>query len=249
MSETKQTRKEKFKTFILVLLSFSIGVMSVLVVSCLLMDEEDLIDSHPVFQQEYINLSYREANLYWLEGYPLPEERMEIFYEVVDTLSDDINERFQIENFQMEVYYLGAPGSYYDLLDKTHETLALETYGTIFLSEEVITPQVNHAFFAMALVHEYVHVVQHYEPEYLEQYAQDVGWEKIPTGFSYSKENPNYTKVLSSYARKNPWEDMAVSYMFYYLCGNNLDNLSQERFEYAYDFWGAPQEEVCKNFP
>jgi hypothetical protein len=219
---------------------------------------------------ELETLEYRGAKLSWEAGNPMPKERLEIFYTVMDSLSDDVNEKYSLDNNPTEFFYLTAEQFYTGELTGGNglEVLAFERAGEIFLSPLLVDstkmgpytslssyvygpwPRYdsnqcqNDGDFAMSLIHEYVHVVQFKHESYLREYAKSVGWQ----GDSKPKEDEKFYSVLSSYSLENPSEDMSETFMYSYLCGNNLEALSEVRLQYIDDFWGVPREEYCKNF-
>lgn len=205
--------------------------------------------THPALMFKSLDsLSYREAKLYWEKGYPLPEEKVDIFYQVVDSLSDDVQEEFSIPENRMKVYYLGKEGTYEEIFGPDSAACHNRASRSIYLNRVLMEDHYNNGDFAMILVHEYIHALQHAIPEYLEQYAQDTGWVREADDFYQSEESVNFSKVLSTYSLTNPREDMAETYMYSYLCGNNLGRLSETRMLYIDSFWAIPREEYCQNF-
>jgi hypothetical protein len=228
---------------------------------------------------EFETLQYRGATLSWEVGNPVPEERIEIFYRVVDSLTDDIRGDFAIggENI-MDVTYL-TESSYYwgTLTGNVPNSVAAKMWPTnkIYLSPTLVdsnqplnlngyrnspygphesfhaTQAYDAGYFAMVLVHEYVHVVQQNFPEFEEEYAIEVGWIKEEFGFDRPAEDEHATffNVLSSYSLYSHIEDMAETVMYSYLCGNNLERLSEERLRYIDEFWGTNnRQEYCQDF-
>lgn len=223
---------------------------------------------------ELKSLEYRGVDLFWEEGHSMPEERLEIFYRVIDSLTDDLQYKYSIKTHEVTFYYL-TEESYYAgsigpfplnssacqrgdeiflsplLVDSNrplyHNEYQVSQYGPRqnFNDYQVYDP----GFFAMVLVHEYVHIVHTDLPQYHQEYWEDVGWEKNEEGFLKPEdEESHFYNVLSDYSLYNPSEDMAETYMFSYLCGNNLEDLSEARLQHVEDFWGVPREQYCQNF-
>jgi hypothetical protein len=216
------------------------------------------------------SLEYRGAKLYWESGNPMPEHRLEIFYKVMDSLSDDVNEKYSLEKNPTDFFYLTAEEYYWGDLTFGHgfKADAFKRRSEVFLSPDLVDSNNNNVlinldqfrygpwrrfddnqtyddgYFAMVLLHEYVHVVQFNHLEYLNSYATDVGWQ----GDNKHEKDENFYSVLSSYSLKSPSEDMSETFMYSYLCGNNLEALSEVRLQYIDDFWGVPREEYCQNF-
>lgn len=216
------------------------------------------------------SMEYRGAKLYWEKGNPMPQERLEIFCTVMDSLSDDVNEKYSLENNPTDFFYLTAEEYYWGDLTFGHgfKADAFQTGGEVFLgptlvdstNDSVLTNlkqfrygpwkrfddnQVyDDGYFAMVLIHEYVHAVQYNHPGYLSEYAVNVGWQ----GDNKPEEDENFYSVLSPYSLENPSEDMSETLMYSYLCGNNLGVLSEVRLQYIEDFWAIPREEYCRNF-
>jgi len=219
---------------------------------------------------ELESLEYRGAKLYWEVGNPMPEERLEIFYTVMDSLADDVEEKYSLGQNPTKFLYLTADQYYFgDLTGGIGiETIAFERGEEVFLSPFLVNstrmgrymkfrPYVHcprtvydsnqclsDGVFAMILIHEYVHVVQFNHESYLGEYAKSVGWQ----GDSKPDEDEDFYSVLSSYSLKKPSEDMSETFMFSYLCGNNLEALSEVRLQYIEEFWRVPREEYCRNF-
>jgi hypothetical protein len=216
------------------------------------------------------SLKYRGAKLHWESGNPMPKERLEIFYTVMDSLSSDVNEKYSLENNPTDFFYLTAEEYYWGDLTYGHgfEADAFQRGTEVFLSPTLVDSTNNtvlfsleqfrygpwkrfddnqaydDGYFAMVLIHEYVHVVQFNHSDYLNSYATDVGWQ----GDNKPDEDEKFYSVLSSYSLENPSEDMSETFMYSYLCGNKLEALSEVRLQYIDDFWGVPREEYCENF-
>ncbi|KUK66873.1 MAG: hypothetical protein XD87_0441 [candidate division WS6 bacterium 36_33] len=236
----------------------------------LFLSSESEMKTEVVNSIELESLKYRGAKLYWEDGNPMPEERLEVFYTVIDSLSDDVKEKYSLDRNPTDFFYLTAEEYYWgELTGGVERKVAAFQRGTeIFLSpllvdsnnagpytsfnaylygpwEEFDSNQIaNDGDFAMSLVHEYVHVVQFYYPEFLSKYAKDAGWQ----GDTKPEEDEMFYRVLSSYSLENPSEDMSDTFQYSYLCGNNLEALSEVRLQYIEDFWAIPREEYCRNF-
>lgn len=216
------------------------------------------------------SLKYRGAKLYWESGNPMPEHRLEIFYEVMDSLSDDVTKEYSLGRNHTDFFYLTAHSYHWGELTggNCFDAVAFQRGTEVFLSpilvdsnnsDVLINPNqfrygpwerfddnqaYDDGYFAMALIHEYVHVVQFKHSGFLSNYADDVGWEE---GVK-PEENEAFYSVLSSYSLTNPSEDMSETFMYSYLCGNNLEALSETRLQYIEEFWSVSREEYCRNF-
>jgi hypothetical protein len=216
------------------------------------------------------SLKYRGAKLYWESGNPMPEHRLEIFYKVMDSLAEDVAKEYSLERNNTDFFYLTAHSYYWGDLTggNCFDAAAFQRGTEVFLSPVLVDSNNNDVFFsleqfrygpwqrfddnqayddgyfAMVLIHEYVHVVQFNHLEYLNSYANDVGWQ----GENKPEENENFYSVLSSYSLYSPSEDMSETFMYSYLCGNNLEGLSEVRLQYIDDFWGVPREQYCQDF-
>lgn len=190
--------------------------------------------------------SYREAVIFWEKEQPLPQERLEVFYRVVDSLTDDIQQEYKIPSNIMEVYYLSKDR--YGRFGGVEGSLAFCDGGSIFLSEDLVEENLSDGVFAMVLVHEYVHVVQQANPGYVDQYALDTGWIQQGDSFYQPKEDINFFNGVWDSSLSIPQEDMADTFMFSYLCENALGRLSEERKQHVDRFWGVPREEYCQHF-
>jgi hypothetical protein len=216
------------------------------------------------------SIEYRGAKLYWESGNPMPEHRLEIFYKVMDSLADDVTKEYSLGRNPTDFFYLTAHSYYWGDLTggNCFDAAAFQRGTEVFLSPVLVDSNNNDVFFsleqfrygpwqrfddnqacddgyfAMVIIHEYVHVVQFNHSEYLNSYASDVGWQ----GDNKPEEDENFYSVLSSYSLENPSEDMSETFMYSYLCGNNLEGLSETRLQYIDDFWGVPREQYCQDF-
>lgn len=224
-----------------------------------------------IYNIQLESIEYRGAKLYWEVGNPMPKERLEIFYTVMDSLAEDLSEKYSLGENPTAFFYLTAEEYYFGKLTRGtgFGTSAFESGKEVFLSpllvdsnkdniqivsmnqfrygpwERFCDNQVyNDGYFAMVLIHEYVHVVQFNHESYIREYAKSVGWQ----GDSKPDENENFYSVFSSYSLENPREDMSETFMYSYLCGNNLEILSEVRLQYIQEFWRVPREEYCRNF-
>lgn len=259
---------EEKKSFGLIVYRFfqfvMIGVWVVLICSVLLRCSGSETEVKAKINNiELESLQYRGVTLFWETGNPMPKEKQEIFFEVMDSLSEDVVEEYSLDRNPVDFFYL-TPEEYY-LGDLTGgidlEVGAFQRGPEIFISplfvdsnnpsiyttlniemSEIYKP--NDGDFAMALIHEYMHIIQFRHLGYLTDYTEDVGWR----GNSKPKEDENFYRVLSSYSLESPKEDMAETFGYSYLCGNNLDALSEVRLQYIDDFWAIPREEYCRNF-
>ncbi len=205
--------------------------------------------------RSFDSVKYRGAQIYWEEGYPLPDEKLEIFYIVVDSLTDDVHVKYSIAENRMRVYYLAKEETFGSLEGTEGATAfyrrATNAFGkgaadNIFLSKTLIESDNNS--FAMALVHEYLHMIQHSVPGYIEEYALDVGWLQEGETFYHPVEDPDFFMVLTDYSLTSPFEDMSDTFMFSYLCVIELESLSEARNQHIDNFWSIPREEYCRNF-
>ena len=215
------------------------------------------------------SLEYRGAKLYWEVGNPMPEERLKVFLTVMDSLADDVDQKYSLGQNPTDFFYLTAEDFYFGKL--TRETrpgiLAITIRNEVFLSPLLVDSNndkmqivsidqfqngpwkqfedsqfFDNGYFAMVLIHEYVHVLQHNHKSYLLEYAKSVGWQ----GEGKPDEDENFYRVLSSYSLENPKEDMSETFMYSYLCSNNLEGLSEARLRNIEEFWAIP--EYCRNF-
>ncbi len=222
-----------------------IGVVAVVVELCcfiLMISGFETEMKVKLFGIELESLEYHQAKLYWERGNPMPKERLEIFYTVMDSLSEDVTVEYSLDENPTDFFYLTE-----ETITRLYEidpgNIAFARGGEVFLEPITGSEKIDDGLFAMILVHEYVHVIQYNHESYLNEYAKDVGWkEEIPQA------EENFYKVLSQYSLENPHEDMSETYMFSYLCGNNLEALSEARIQHVEDFWGIPREQYCQNF-
>ncbi len=255
--------KENLVTIVLNILSSVLMVLSFLILNTEIRARVNNIQLE--------SIEYRGAKLYWEVGNPMPEERLEIFYTVMDSLADDVEKKYSLGENPTTFFYLTAEEYYFGKLTRGHgfSASAFVSGNEVFLSPLLVDSNNDNihivsmnqlrygpwerfeenqvyddGYFAMVLIHEYVHVVQNNHRFYLWEYAKSVGWQ----GDSKPDEDENFYKVLSSYSLENPNEDMSGTFMYSYLCGNNLEALSEVRLEYIQEFWAVPREEYCRNF-
>ena len=189
----------------------------------------------------YELIEYRGVEIF-IPHKEFPKEQRYIFDEVIDSLYDDVVEEYSLEKISTSIIVL-------DKLYRNAEWAAGFVYNEsnqIFLTSLFYSSEGNDGDRAMAIVHEYVHVIQHRYPEYLEEYAEFVGWEG-----KFEEVNLTLSKPMTfeEYSLRSPAEDMAVNFELPYLCGNSIDMLSQERLEMISTFWKGPRESYCKDFP
>ncbi len=195
---------------------------------------------------ELDSLKYRGATLYWEAGNPMHNEKLEVFYTVIDSLTDNARKEYSLDENSIKFYYFTDKAWEYFTSDIDVEILAYQAGGEVFLGpESVNSDQIDsNNELAVTLIHEYVHAVQSSHQDYISYYARDVGWQ----GNEKPEEDENFYKVLSDYSLENPLEDMAETYGYSYLCGNNLEDLSEVRLQYINEFWSVPREEYCRDF-
>lgn len=214
---------------------------------------------------------YRGATLYWETRNPMPEERLKVFYTVMDSLSDDVVPKYSLSRNHTSFYYLTVDEYYFGELTRgsVSDATAYSNINEVFLNPSFVDSSrfngqknlslfqygpwarfdnsqiYNDGDFAMTLVHEYVHTVQMFgHISFLMDYARDVGWQ----GYTKHEEDDDFYKVLSDYSLADPLEDMSETFKFSYLCGNNLEDLSEVRLQYINEFWSIPREEYCRDF-
>lgn len=208
-----------------------------------------LFKIHPIILlQRLDSLTYGDAKLYWQRNHPLPEENLEVFYQVVESLTNDVKEEYSITNNSMRVYYVERDKTYVRICNEDSLACYHPPTDSIYISRGLIENR-DVGFYAMVLVHEYVHVIQFAHTEYLNQYALDTGWVENGNSFSQPEHDRNFFMVLSQGSLQSPFEDMANTFMFSYLCGNNLEALSETRRQYIEGFWDISREQYCQNLP
>lgn len=218
-------------------------------------------------------IEYRGVELFWEEGNPMPNERLEIFFIVIDSLTDDVKYQYSMNKHEVRFYYLSWDSFYSSRITPSglsFSSVAFHREGEIFLNGGFLDSSqpslywykgsygphksfydlqiVDSRYYAMTIVHEYVHAIQFYMPNYFREYSRDVGWEIDNDLYIRPNEDSDFYKVLRSYSIINPWEDMADTYMVSYLCDNNLEILSETRCRYIDNFWGIPRDQYCKDF-
>ena len=197
--------------------------------------------------KSYETVEYRGARFTYYKK-EFPEDKLYIFYTVVDSLIDDIKPKYAIGQYPMDIYlYKKSLLKRYNL-DFYNEDNVLafadESSRSIYLQPLIFESGSTDGDFAMLLLHEYTHIVQYGNHDFLSDYSEKVGW-----NVEASDRQDTFSKVLSSYSLTNAKEDMAESIMLSYLCGNNLSALSEERLEFVLNFWSIPRQEFCRNFP
>ena len=220
---------------------------------------------------ELESMQYRGATLYWEAGNPMPKEKLEVFFTVMDSLSDDVVPKYSLSQNHASFFYLTVDEYYFGELTKgsSSDAIAYANLNEVFLSPVIVDsnrfdgqknlslfqygPWVsfdnsqiyNDGDFAMVLIHEYVHTVQMFRHiSFLRDYAEDVGWQ----GKTKPEEDDDFYKVLSDYSLTDPLEDMSETFQYSYLCGNNLEALSEVRLQYIDEFWDVAREEYCRDF-
>lgn len=188
--------------------------------------------------RDYKTETYRGVTLYYHEG-ELSEQRLNVIYTVIDSLHDDVVDEYSMNNFSVHVFFETDEDEYVGRYNKNHP-------GSIFLSQHI--RELDDGYFAMVLVHEYIHLVQFQgKKSFLSNYCRDTGWDE--KDLSEYREDWSSHGVMSDYSLVDCHEDQAETYHFAYLCGNNLELLSDVRESYALSFWKVPREEFCQNFP
>lgn len=195
---------------------------------------------HMSRSKSYKTVEYRGARITYPRGL-FTEEKLEVFYTVVDSLNDDVKPEFSISKIPLRIYV--NKESIGTCLYKYLAGATVKSSMSIFLKPCIYNGLSNNGGLAMILVHEYIHLVQYEYPETLESYEENVGWVE-----SSKKREDTFYSVLSEYSLTNSAEDMSDTFMFPYLCGNNLSGLSQERLNELLSFWSIPREEFCRNF-
>jgi len=188
----------------------------------------------------YETVEYRGASITYYKN-EFPKERLYVFYTVVDSLVDDVNPKYAVGKYPMNVYIFKR--NFLDFIDGNIAGFANRRNMSIFLKSLLFAPEFNDRDIAMTILHEYVHIVQYGNDEYMTYYAEKVGWKDPP-----EERDLSFFKVLDDYSLTNPLEDMASTFMYSYLCENNIEALSQERKEEIFMFWSVPREQFCRSF-
>jgi len=204
------------------------------------------------FVKDFDSLSYRGATLYWEKGdNPLPEERMKVFNQIIDSLNE-VRDKFSVEENPFNIYVLEEED--YKTVCRADSPACvfhfkpLGIYPRVFLNKSKLD-SVDDNVFSMFLIHEYVHTLQYAHEEELEEYASNVGWVKEWFSFVHPEENANFLKVITKSSLLNPHEDMAYTIMSSYICRNDMSTLSPERQEEVEKFWGdTQQDDYCQDF-
>lgn len=189
----------------------------------------------------YETVEYRGASITYYKK-EFQEDKLYIFYTVVDSLVDDVKPEYAIGENPMNIYMNRK--SPFDFLDQDILAFARESNMSIFLKPQFFDYKLDDGHIAMTLLHEYIHIVQYGNPNYLDNYSKRIGWDDV-----LEKRNQSFYMVLDDYSLENSSEDMASTYMYTYLCGNDLWTLSDDRLEESLAFWSVPREEFCRNFP
>lgn len=209
-------------------------------VIALILPDSRLASWYMRISSSYNTVEYRGASI----SYPkdiFPEDKLVVFYTVVDSLNDDVKTEYSIENNPMNVYVNMV--TLETFFDRHLAGKAVGSSLSIFLKPCSYNGELNNGDLAMILVHEYVHIIQFDSSNFLKDYEEKIGWHEYKATKSES-----FYRVLSDYSLTSPSEDMSETFMYPYLCGNNLDALSPQRFEEALSFWKVPREEFCRNF-
>ncbi len=228
-------RESTFSKFLLIF-----SIIFNLIVFALIIPDSRLASWYMNNSSSYKTVEYRGATITYPKNV-FPEEKLLVFYTVVDSLNDHVKEEFSIKKVPMNVYVNMV--TLETFFDRHLAGTAVGSSLSIFLKPCSYNGELNNGDLAMILVHEYVHIIQFDSPNFLQDYEEKIGWNQYEATKSES-----FYRVLSDYSLTSPSEDMSETFMYPYLCGNNLDALSSERLVEALSFWKVPREEFCRNF-
>lgn len=201
----------------------------------------------PLLNPMYRILEYRDVTLYF-HPKVVSEEKQNLLFEVIDSLYEDVNREYSLNEMELQIVVLTNSNSWIFINPKDKEGAAgfVNPYEntTIFLTQCIFEAGDN-GLLAMSLIHEYVHLVQFSNEDYLMDYKTAVGWTTDLNG----EEVLLNKNTFEEYGTLSPYEDMSITFQYPYLCGNKIDFISPERLEAISTFWKGEREEYCKNFP
>jgi len=203
----------------------------------------------------------------------IPEDKLEVILSTIDSLHDNVTEKYSMKNNPVCLLYL-SEHDFYTTFNADHTVYALagKWYNNLFIA--ISTSSLDEVkernngfiqyydynmknpnrffdknFLSRTVVHEYVHILQIKYPEFLNSYALAIGWESDGDGYK-PPENPgeDFLKVNCEYALTSPYEDQAESLSDPFTCSSNSELLSPERQSFFMRFWNGPREEYCKEF-
>jgi hypothetical protein len=166
---------------------------------------------------------YRSARI--CEGkQKIPEEKLEIILSTIDSLHDNVTEKYSMKSNPISLLYLNEL-DFYRMINFNQQVYAFEhsTHPVqIGPSEIIISTRAldevkernngfiqyydyniknpnrffDKNFLSHAIVHEYVHAIQNTHPSFLDNYASTIGWKYEGDGYK-PPENPgeNFWKV------------------------------------------------------